>query len=124
MEHYRDFLFSKAFQIVHGTEYNQVSYEMREENQNILFSFYEIVLQENESWGQMKERVYPSLMRYLKYKGFHTESAAGCVVSLFYKDYFYLIKGSDFLDAFCTLEGLTFVAFHSRVSEWLSQGPL
>jgi len=124
MGNYREFLFSKASQVVYGTEYNQVSFKMREENRDILFSFYEVILQENESWEQVRERVYPALVRYLKYKGFHPEFGTGCVVSLFFRDTFYLIEGPHFLAAFREIEGLSPSAFHSRVKEWLSGNPL
>jgi len=124
MENYREFLFSKAFQVVHGTEYNQVSFKMREENRDILFSFYEVILHEDESWEQLRERVYPALVKYLKYKGFHLEFGTGCVVSLFFRDTFYLIEGPHFLAAFREIEGLSPSAFHSRVKEWLSGGSL
>jgi hypothetical protein len=68
MDDYREILFSRAFKIVPGTEYNQVSQELRDENPETLFSIYEIVLQENQSWDYMKERVYPNLVKYLKYE--------------------------------------------------------
>ncbi len=123
MGNYREFLFSKAFRVVHGTEYNQISFEMREENKDILFSFYEVILQEDESWEQVRERVYPALIKYLQYKGFHPEYGTGCVVSLFFRNYFYLIEGPHFLTAFREIEALSPSAFHSRVKAWLSGGP-
>lgn len=124
MENYRDFLFSKAFQTVQGTEYNRLSSRMREENRDTLFSFYEVVLREEESWEEMKGRVYPALARFLKYKGFHPESGTGCVLALFFRGDFHLVHGPDFMEAFCQIEGLNASAFRSRVGEWLSQGPL
>jgi len=120
MDSYRDVLLSRAFKTVHGTEYNRVSQQLREENPETLISIYEIVLQENQSWDYMKERVYPNLVKYLKYKGMSPESGAGLVVSLFFKDYFYLLDGMDFLGAFCEREGLNPAAFHMQVLSWLS----
>jgi len=120
MDSYRDFLLARAFKIVHGTEYNRVSQQLRDENPETLMSIYEIVLQENQPWEDLKERVYPNLVKYLKYKGMGPESGAGLVVSLFFKDYFYLLEGIDFLGAFCEMEGLNPAAFHSLVLKWLS----
>lgn len=119
MDDYREILFSRAFKIVPGTEYNQVSQELRDENPETLFSIYEIVLQKNQSWDDMKERVYPNLVKYLKYKGMQPESGVGLVVSLFFNDSFYLIEGPDFLHTFCEIEGLDRMAFHSLVLKWL-----
>jgi hypothetical protein len=121
MDDYPEFLLSRAFKIVHGTEYNRVSQKLRDENRETLISIYEIVLQKNQSWEYMKERVYPNLVKYIKYKGIHPETGNGLVVSLFFNEYFYLIEGSDFLKFFCEREGLDPIAFHSLVLKWLSE---
>jgi len=120
MVSYREMLFSRAFKIVPGIEFNQVSQELRDENPKTLFSIYEMVLQENQSWDDMKERVYPNLVKYLKYKGMQPESGVGLVVSLFFNDHFYLIEGPDFLQTFCEIEGLDRLTFTSQVLKWLS----
>jgi hypothetical protein len=119
MDSYREILFSRAFKVVHGMEYNRVSQELRDQNPETLLSIYEIVLQEKQSWDDMKERVYSNLVKYLKYKGLQPESGVGLVVSLFFNDHFYLIEGPDFLHTFCEIEGLDTMAFHSQVLKWL-----
>ena len=121
MKDYRKLLFSRAFQIVEGSEYNRVSYELREENRQTLRSIYEVVLEESHSWDHLKEKVYPPLVRYLKYKGLHPSSGIGLVVSVFFKDSFYLIEGSHFLHFYCEMENLAPEAFYSHVVRWLSQ---
>jgi len=121
MADYQNSLLSRAFKIVHGTEYNRVSQDLRDENPETLISIYEIVLQENLSWEEMRERVYPNLVKYLRYKGIHPESGTGLIVSLFFNDYFYLIECLDFLKFFCEREGLDPTAFHSLVLKWLNE---
>ena len=121
MADYQNSLLSRAFKIVHGTEYNRVSQDLRDENPETLISIYEIVLQENLSWEEMRERVYPNLVKYLRYKGIHPETGTGLIVSLFFNDYFYLIECLDFLKFFCEREGLDPAAFHSLVLKWLNE---
>jgi hypothetical protein len=124
MHDYRDFLLSKAFRIVPGQEYNRVSYELRENKRGPLFAIYEIVLHEGQSWEDMREKVYPALVRYLKYKGMPPASGAGLMIALFSRDFFYLIDGPDFLGAYCEIEGISPGAFQLLVSRWLSsEGP-
>ena len=120
MKDYRKHLFSRAFQIVEGSEYNRASYELREENRQTLRSIYEVVLEESHTWNHLKEKVYPPLVRYLKYKGLHPSSGIGLVVSVFFKDSFYLIEGSHFLQLYCEMENLAPEAFYSHVMKWLS----
>ena len=117
MTHFRDLLFSKAFQVVPGPEYNQVSQQLRESRNTL---FYEIVLREDTAWEHLRNRVYPALARYLKYKSIDPELAGGVVVSLFFEDRFFLLEASDFLRAYREREGSDPEAFHARVLDWLS----
>jgi hypothetical protein len=118
MDPFRDLLFSKAFQVVPGPRYNQVSQDLRESG-NILF--YEVVLREDTIWEHLRDNVYPALARYLRYKSIDPELAVGAVVSLFFHDRFYLLQASEFLQAYREKEGLNPDAFHARVLEWLAK---
>ncbi len=120
MPDFRDILFSNAFKIVSGNDYNKVSYELREKSED-QFIIYEIVLKENDSWEYLKDKVYPRLVRYLKQKGLDPSSGEGFIIALFFKEKVYLIKGIDFIRTFCEMEGLNFSAFHFRVLRWLSE---
>jgi hypothetical protein len=117
MDPFRDLLFSKAFQVVPGPRYNQVSHDLRERG-NILF--YEVVLREDTRWEGLRDNVYPALARYLKYKSISPELPEGAVVSLFFQDRFYLLHAAEFLRAYREKEGLDPDAFHARVLEWLA----
>jgi hypothetical protein len=81
---------------------------------------YEVVLEPYHSWGYLKERVYPSLSRYLRYKSLDPRTAEGLVVSFFFKDHFYLIRGPEFIKAFCEIEGIDGDSFGDYVTIWLS----
>jgi hypothetical protein len=118
MDLFRDLLFSKAFQVVPGPLYNQVSQDLRERG-NILF--YEVVIREDTPWERLRDNVYPALTRYLRYKSIDPELAVGAVVSLFFHDRFYLLQASEFLRAYREKEGLDPDAFHARVLEWLAK---
>jgi len=118
MDPFRDLLFSKAFQVVPGPGYNQVSQDLRE-TRNILF--YEVILREDTPWEQLRDNVYPTLARYLRYKSIDPELAVGAVVSLFFHDRFYLLRAAEFLRAYREKEGLGPDAFHVRVLEWLAK---
>jgi hypothetical protein len=118
MDPFRDLLFSKAFQIVPGSRYNQVSQDLRE-TQNILF--YEVVLREDTPWEYLRDQVYPLLARYLRHKSISPELPEGVVVSLFFHDRFHLLRAAEFLRAYREKEGLDPDAFHARVLEWLSE---
>jgi hypothetical protein len=118
MDPFRDLLFSKAFQVVPGPRYNQVSQNLRE-SENIIF--YEVVLREDTPWEHLRDNVYPALTRYLRYKSIDPELAVGAVVSLFFHDRFYLLQASEFLRAYREKEGLDPDAFHARVLEWLAK---
>jgi hypothetical protein len=116
---YRDLLFSRALQVVPGPRYNEVSHRLRV-SQDILF--YEVILQPGTTWESLRDRVYPVLTRYLKYKSIPPESAEGVVVALFFKEEFHLIEGREFLAAYREIEGLDPEEFHTRVQQWLA-GP-
>ncbi len=120
MADYRDVLFSKAFQVVPGLDYNRVSYEIREKAGDP-FLIYEVLIEENRPWEYLRDDVYPRLVKYLREKGLDPSSGEGFIVSLFFKDRVYLIAGRDFFKAFCEMEGLNTSAFHFRVLRWLSE---
>ena len=121
---FRQKLLSKAFRVVAGAEYNRVSSALRDERQRSGPLFYEIVLEEDQTWGDVKDKVYPSFIRYLKYKGMDTTSGRGLIISLFFKDGFYLIEAPEFVKAFCEVEGVDTVTFHRLVAKWLSETSL
>jgi hypothetical protein len=118
---YQHTFLSKAFEVVTGRDYNRVSYALREKRQRNRPLFYEIVLREDQPWEYLRDQVYPSFIRYLKYKGMDPASGGGLIVSLFLRDQFYLIEAPEFLKVFCEIEGIDAVTFHRRVLKWLSQ---
>ena len=118
MADYRDLLLSRAFLVVPGPQYNEVSHQMRESRG--LF-FYEVILRPDTPWESMRDRVYPALARFLKYKSISPELGSGVVVSLFFQNRFYLLAGSEFLKTYTEIEGLDPEAFHSRVLDWISE---
>jgi hypothetical protein len=117
---YRKVLFSSAFAVIEGPAYNQVASELRDQARGSLLVLYEVVLEPYHSWGYLKERVYPSLSRYLRYKSLDPRTAEGLVVSIFFKDHFYLIRGPEFIKAFCEIEGIDGDSFGDYVTIWLS----
>ena len=118
MADHREVLFSKAFRVVPGPRYNEVSHQLRA-SQNILF--YEVILEPDTPWESLRDRVYPALARYLKYKSITPDSAEGVVVALFFREAFYLIEGREFLAAYREIEGLDPEEFHIRKQEWLAE---
>jgi len=118
MDPFRDLLFSKAFQVVPGPRYNQISQDLRESG-NILF--YEVVLREDTPWEHLRDQVFPALARYLSHKSISPEEPKGAVVSLFFQDRFYLLEASEFLQVYRKIEGLDPDAFHLRVEAWLAE---
>lgn len=119
MRDFRNTLLSKAFTEISGEEYNQVSWEMRQEHPERSRVFYEVVLDQNSTWQHLRDRVYPTFARYLKFKGKNPVSAAGTVVSVFYGDRCYLMEGSKFLSVYKEIEDLDASRFHLRVRGWL-----
>lgn len=122
IENCRDVLFSKAFRIVHGTEYNEVSYDLREKNRGRFFQLYEAVLKETGTWQHLRDEVYPNLARYMKYKSIDLKRGRGVVIAVFFSDHFYLIHYLDFVKAYCEMEDLSENEFHLRVAKWVSRG--
>jgi hypothetical protein len=118
MADYRDLLFSRAFRVVPGPQYNEISQQLRE-SRNLFF--YEVILQPDTPGESLRDRVYPALARYLKYKSIAPDSAEGVVVALFFREEFYLIEGREFLTAYREIEGLDPEEFHIRVQEWLAE---
>jgi hypothetical protein len=121
---YRKILFSGAFAVIEGPAYNQVAGELRDQARGSLFVLYEVVLETYHSWDYLKARVYPSLSRYLRYKSLDPGTAEGLVVSLFFKDHFYLIRGPEFIRAFCEIEGIDENSYNDYVARWLSVASL
>ncbi len=119
MPDYKDLLLTKAFKIVPGIEYNKVAYELREKEGDSLL-IYEVVLDKDKTWDYLRDIVYPKLAKYLKEKGLNPSSGEGLIISLFMRDFVYLIKGTDFFKVFCEMEGLNQAAFHFRVLRWLA----
>ena len=117
---YRRVLFSGAFGVIEGTAYNRAAHELREQARGGLFALYEIVLEADQPWEYLKGQVYPSLIRYLRYKSLDPRTAQGLVVSLFSEDQFYLIQGPQFIKAFCEIEGIDENGFGNQVTRWLS----
>ena len=118
MADYRELLFCRAFLVVPGPQYNEVSQQLRE-SQDLFF--YEVILHPGTPWESMRDRVYPALARFLEYKSISPVLGIGVVVSLFFQNRFYLLAGSEFLKTYAEIEGLDPQAFHSRVLDWLSE---
>lgn len=116
---YKDLLLTKAFQVVPGIEYNRVAFELREKESASLL-IYEVILDKDKPWEFLRDKIYPNLVKYLKEKGRNPSSGEALIISLFLRDFVYLIKGSDFFKVFCELEGLNENAFHFRVLRWLA----
>ena len=117
---YRDLLLSGAFDVIEGPAYNRVADELREQARGSLFALYEIVLEADHPWEYLKGQVYPSLIRYLKYKSLDPRTAQGLVVSLFFRDQFYLLEGPQFMKSFFEIEGIDENTFGNQVTGWLS----
>jgi len=117
MAGYKQQFFSKAFSVVPGPQYNEVSQRLRE-SQNLFF--YEVILTPDTPWESLRDRVYPALARFLKYKSLDPEMGIGVVVSLFFQERFYLLEGSEFMKSYAEIEELDPEAFRSRVRDWLA----
>ena len=110
-------LFAKAFLVVPGPKYNQVSYEMREESGEKL-TFYEVVLSEEHGWEHLREKVYPALARYLKAKSIDPLRSRNIVISLFREDHFYLVEVAQFMLAYREVEEIDERTLRSRIRQW------
>ena len=113
-------LFPRALRVVPWIDYNGVSYELREKNTGTSFQLYEVILEENSAWDYLKDQIYPSLARYLKYKSMDPAVGKGVVISLFFMNHFYLIDYPDFVKVYCEMEGLSERDFRLRVITWLT----
>jgi len=122
MAEFPELLFSKAFKTVPGLDYNRTLEELlqRQEESGKKVLVYEVVLPVDKSWEYLRDKVYPSLARYLKDKSIDPETCEGVLISLFFKDSCYFIDGQQFMDIFCEMEGLNKAAFHFRILRWLS----
>jgi hypothetical protein len=117
MKVFTEAIFSRAFSVIEGIDYNRVAQQMREDD---FVLFYEVVLTEEKRWEYLRDRIYPSLARYLKYKSMDPESGSGLIVSVFHGELCYLIEAPSFFEAFREVEGLDRAAFRLRVAGWLS----
>ena len=118
---WRKLLFSKAFRIVPGMDYNEVSDELREKSRGTSFQLYEVILEEKMVWEYLRDKIYPAVARYLKAKGIDPRIGKRVVVSLFFRDQFYLIEYPEFIKAYCEMEGLEEKDFRLHISKWLSE---
>ena len=112
MQSYLDRLFSKAFNVVPGENYNRVSFELRKEFQH---RFYEIILPEGAPWTYMREKVMPSFLQYCQYQSIRPETATQLIVSLFYQNRFYLFAAKEFLKAFQEIESMEMESPNQRL---------
>jgi hypothetical protein len=118
MKVFTEAIFSKAFSVIKGTDYNRVAQQMREDD---FVLFYEVVLTEDKRWEYLRDRIFPSLARYLRYKSMDPESGSGLIVSVFHGELCYLIDAPSFFEAFREVEGMDRDAFRLRVAGWLSE---
>jgi hypothetical protein len=121
MPDYLDLLRAKAFQSMPGGEYNRYRFA-QEERFDAPALFYEVALLQARPWAYLRDEVYPSFCRHLKYHAIDPEQPEGAVVVVFHGDQCHLIHGRDFLSVFREVERLSASAFHFRVLQWLAAG--
>jgi hypothetical protein len=114
-------LFARAFRIVPGMDYNEVSDELREKNRGTSFQLYEVILDEKVAWEYLRDEIYPALARYLKAKAIDPRIGKRVIISLFFRDQFYLIEYPEFTKVYCEMEGLEEKDFRLHISKWLSE---
>ncbi len=119
MADFREILLAKAFKTGPASEYNQVAQQLREREEDP-YSFYEVALPEDQTWDDLRDRIYPNWARYFKYKRMNPETGKGLTITFFFKDRYSLVEGSMCLEVFRELEGLDPSTFHSRVWQWFS----
>lgn len=120
MSAFRDVIFSKAFKVVPGPDYNRTLGELYERlGEKTLF--YEVVMPDDTSWEAVREKIYPRFVRYMKNKSIDPETAPGVVVSVFFGDRCYIMQGRGFIEALREIEGLDSAALHFRVLRWLAE---
>lgn len=118
MADFREILLTKALKKGHASEYNQVSYDLRMEAENPRY-FYEVVLEDHQSWEDIRNQIYPNLARFLRYRRLNPEGGNGLTVALFFQDHYYLIEAPRFMEAFREMEGLDSEGFRAQVRAWL-----
>jgi hypothetical protein len=113
----------RAFKVLPGAEYNRYRLELEEESPpgSARGVFYEVPLPRDASPGHLDERVLPPFARYMRGRRIDPESPAGVVVAVWLDDLCYLLRGPDFVDLFCEVEGLSREALHLRVLRWLDE---
>jgi hypothetical protein len=116
---YLDLLLGKAFDSMPGEAYNRYRLQASEAEGPPRF-FYEVSLLEERPWAYLRDRVYPSFVRYLRLKSLNPEDGRGLTVAVFHGSRCYLLRGEDFLAAFREMEGMNPAAFRFRVLQWLS----
>ena len=117
MTDFRKTILSKAYQVLPGAEFNRTWKELWEEGDFV----FELVVPEDGSWEEFRDKAYPIFAKYLKSKFLNPEYPLGVVVAVFFREECYLVRGLDFVHAFREMEGLKDPEeFHSRVLEWLS----
>jgi hypothetical protein len=119
MQTYLDTLLGKAFERIPGALYNEYRYEVTERSARP-YLFYEVSLMDEKPWEYLRDRVYPSWIRYLKAKFFDPMEGSGVVVAIFHRESCYLVRGEDFLATFREVEGIDRAALRARVEQWLS----
>ena len=116
---YLEVLLEKSFEVIPGESYNQYRLDVAEQT-GAFHLFYEVPLMDEKPWRFLRDRVYPLFARYIKAKLHDPATAHGVVVAIFHTDRCYLLKGEDFLRAYCEMEGLDDAAFLEKVRQWLA----
>ena len=123
MSDYCACLISKAFKVIHGTDYNRTLGEyletMSETGTRQLF--YEVVLPQGKPWEFFRDKNYPPFVRYMKNHSISPEEPRGVVVAAFFMDQCYLLDGQEFVNVFSEMEGLDAAGLHSKIGQWLGQ---
>ncbi|MFB3926886.1 MAG: STAUR_1299 family protein [Syntrophales bacterium] len=119
MDQFKKVIFSKAFDIIPGPEYNRFAFDLREKSGGAIF-MYEIVMKDDHSWEHLKEKAYPNLVRFMTYKRIDPEGGERCVVALFFRGFFYCMWSADFIQAFREIEGLSPAGFRAQARKWIS----
>jgi hypothetical protein len=114
-----DILLGKAFKTIPGGGYNRYREEIAEGPASPAI-FYEVPLMETRPWAYLRDRIYPSFVRYLQAKRLDAQSGEGVVVAVFHGHRCHLLKGEAFIQIFRQMEDLDDSGFRSRVKQWLS----
>jgi len=111
-------LADRAFEAIPGSRYN--AYRVAAEASAGPGLYYEVALADDASWQHVVADVWPTLARYLDEKRIDPEEPRAVVIAVFLGPTCYLVRGEDFRDLFCEIEGLGRHAFHFRVQRWLA----